>query len=160
MWGSTPETDLAAAKAAFMAGDLESSVASSDAARSVWTSAEDVGRGRLVSVTALALALVVALVLFVVTIRSRRRRTREAVAYMRSMSRPAARMMARPLEPGEVPGWGSRAVASPGPPTTDDRGADATEPYATLAATPGEPSSEPSNEHDTGARPADGDAAT
>ena len=179
MWGSTPETDLAAAKAAFMAGDLESAVSSSDAARSVWTSAEDVGRGRLVSVTALVLALVAALVLFALTIRSRRRHTREAIAYMQSMSRPPSRMMARPLEPGEVPGWGSRTASPAGalvtdpaspagppadppadPPVADDRGADATEPYATLAATPGEPSSAATDEHDTGARPADGDAAT
>ena len=125
LWGATPEVDLANARTSFAAGDLASTATSADAARSVWSSAADIGRGRVVSAAALALAIAVALVLLLVGVNGRRRRRRSEALFAASMSRPVGRMMARPMPPPEAP----RAV---------EVGVGATQPYATLAATPEE----------------------
>ena len=96
LWGATPEVDLANARTSFAAGDLASTETSADAARSVWTSAADVGRGRVVSAAALALAIAVALVLLLVGVNGRRRRRRSEASFAASMTRPVSRMTALP----------------------------------------------------------------
>jgi hypothetical protein len=126
LWGATPELDLADASTAFTAGDLGGAAASADSARSVWASAIDVGRGRLVSAAALGLAIAVALVLLMLSVRGRRRGRRHAAFAPVSRPLPARRMMARPMTPPEA-----RQAADPG--------VEVAHPYATLAATPGEP---------------------
>ncbi|MBE3075173.1 MAG: hypothetical protein IMZ75_09540, partial [Actinobacteria bacterium] len=123
--GATPEVDLEKARMSFAAGDLESTAISADAARSVWASAADVGRGRVVSAAALALAMAVALILLMVGVVGRRRRHRGETLCAASMSRPVSHAMARPMPLAEEP----RTVES---------GVEATRPYATLAATPEE----------------------
>jgi hypothetical protein len=81
MWGATPEADLARARDLFAAGDLAAATDAAGAAASVWFSAEDVGRGRLVSLGALVLALLLAIALFVGWLRGRRRRRRRFAAH-------------------------------------------------------------------------------
>jgi hypothetical protein len=76
MWGATPGADLTRSHDLFAAGDLAGSSDAAAAAGTVWASAEDVGRGRLVSIIALMLALLLAVILFVGWIRARRRRRR------------------------------------------------------------------------------------
>ena len=98
LWGSTPEVDLAAARTAFAAGDLEGTAQSADSALSIWTTADDVGQGRLVSIVAIALAFLVALALVAMSLRARRHRRRE-VAYAASMSRPVKRADGPPDRP-------------------------------------------------------------
>jgi hypothetical protein len=80
MYGTTPDAELARARELFGAGDLAASTDAAAAAALVWTTAEDVGRGRLVSIVALVLAFLVALVLIVGSIRARRRRRRRFAA--------------------------------------------------------------------------------
>ncbi len=98
LWGATPDDDLAESRTLFAAGDLAGSATAATAAASAWLGAEDVGRGRLVSIAALTLAGFLALVLIGAWLRGRRRRYRRLAA-----------------------GWVSG------------------EPYATLAAHPGDP---------------------
>jgi len=81
MWGTTPEADLARARDLFAGGDLAAATDAAGAAASVWISAEDVGRGRLVSIGALVLALFLAIALFVGWLRGRRRRRRRFAAH-------------------------------------------------------------------------------
>ncbi len=63
LWGTAPEVDLDLARTLFAAGDLGGSATAADAAASAWTSAPDVGRGRIVSLIVLGVALLMALVL-------------------------------------------------------------------------------------------------
>jgi hypothetical protein len=77
MWEATPDADLARSRDLFATGDLASSNDAAEAAAIVWVSAEDVGRGRLVSIVILTLAALLALALFVAWIRSIRRRRRQ-----------------------------------------------------------------------------------
>lgn len=158
LWGSTPDASIADARSAFAAGDLDASVAAADAARSVWTTAADVGQGRLVSAVALALAAGVALILLALTIRGRSRRRHSQAVFAASMSRPVSRMMARPMTPGEArgpglgPGRGDSLVAADARGTGSGADPEATQPYATLAATPEvPPSGADPDERDVGA---------
>jgi hypothetical protein len=80
MWGATPDADLARARDLFATGDLAASTDAAGEAAAVWVSAEDVGRGRLVSIAALTLALLLAIVLLVGWVRERRRRRRRFLA--------------------------------------------------------------------------------
>ena len=80
MWGTTPEVDLERASTMFAAGDLAAANDAAEAAGIVWASAEDVGRGRLVSIGALTLAVLLAIVLSVGWGRGRRRRRRRFAA--------------------------------------------------------------------------------
>ena len=121
LWGATPEVDLAKARTSFAAGDLASTAASADAARSVWASAASVGQGRLISLAALGLAIVVALALLVLSVCGRRRNQARLTPV--SAVSPAGRMMARPMPSLEAPGQA-------------DPGVEATRPYGTLAPTP------------------------
>ena len=74
LWGTTPAADLDAARVRFAIADLVGSSHAARAAAFVWTSAEEVGRGRFLSIVALALALVIAMVLVAGWFRARRRR--------------------------------------------------------------------------------------
>lgn len=55
--GKDPQAELAAARAAFAAGDLDGTARRADAAHQVWSQAADVGRGRIISGAMMALAL-------------------------------------------------------------------------------------------------------
>ena len=72
--GETPDADLAAAKAAFAAGDLAGSTTAADRATSVWSSATALGQGRVVSVLMLLIAFALTLLLLIAWRRGRRRR--------------------------------------------------------------------------------------
>ena len=80
MWGATPEADLARSRDMFAAGDLAASIDAAGAAAIIWVTAEDVGRGRLVSIVALVLAILLAVAMFVGWLRGRRRRRRRFAA--------------------------------------------------------------------------------
>jgi hypothetical protein len=82
LWGETPEVDLAEAKEAFAAGDLAASVSASTDAAATWAGAEELGRGRAISIALLALAAVLALLL--VLSARRRRRARRMMAHLRT----------------------------------------------------------------------------
>ena len=72
--GAAPTADLNAARAAFAAGDIAAAQQDATQAKDAWTSAESVGRGRIVS----AIALAVALGLFIGLVLGNRRRRRAA----------------------------------------------------------------------------------
>jgi hypothetical protein len=72
--GAAPAAELQAGREQFASGDLTTAARSVVLARSDWTSATDVGRGRVVSAIALALALI----LFAGLIVGRRRRSSAA----------------------------------------------------------------------------------
>lgn len=74
--GVTPAADLAAAKAAFATGDLAAAQQAAVRARDIWTGAEAVGRGRLIS----TIGLIVAFVLLVGLIVGYRRRRSSGTA--------------------------------------------------------------------------------
>ncbi len=76
LWGATPAADLDTARVRFAIADLVGSSHAARAAAFAWTSAEDVGRGRFISIVALALALIIAIVLVAGWFRARRRRRR------------------------------------------------------------------------------------
>jgi hypothetical protein len=76
LWGTTPDDELARSRELFASGDLAGSTAAAAAAATAWTSAEDVGRGRLVSIGALTLAALLAVILVGAWLRGRRRRHR------------------------------------------------------------------------------------
>ena len=80
LWGTTPAADLDQARARFASGDLAGSASAASSAASAWIGAEDVGRGRLVSLGLLALAAVLAMILFGVWLRGRRRAGRARLA--------------------------------------------------------------------------------
>ncbi len=73
LWGTTPEVDLDLARTLFAAGDLAGSAEAADSAASTWASAQEVGRGRIVSLIVLAVALLMAIVLLAFWLRGRRR---------------------------------------------------------------------------------------
>lgn len=74
LWGATPDSDLELARTAFATGDLTKAAAAARSADAAWTSAQDVGRGRLVSIGVLGLATLIALALFAVWLHGRRGR--------------------------------------------------------------------------------------
>lgn len=111
LWGTTPDGDLELARTSFAAGDLTKAAAAARSADAAWTSAVDVGQGRLVSIAALVLAALLAIVLLAVWVRGRRR--------------PSVAVDARATEPGS-------SSAEPG----SSSGFVGPEAYATLAATP------------------------
>ncbi len=101
LWGAAPDVELDQARTLFAAGDLSGSASSAAMAAAIWTGAEDLGRGRLVSIIALTLAALLALVLIVAWLRGRRRRHRAL-----------------------APGWVSDEPYATLAATPDDRGAD------------------------------------
>jgi hypothetical protein len=80
--GAQPGVQLEAARSAFAAGDLAASVAASDAARTIWTTAADVGRNRLLALLAGGAALLLAVSLVVGKIRSRATVTAAVIALL------------------------------------------------------------------------------
>ena len=74
LWGATPDAELDQSQTLFAAGDLRGSAASAAMAAAIWSGAEDLGRGRLVSIVALTLAALLAVALIVASLRGRRRR--------------------------------------------------------------------------------------
>jgi len=111
MWGTTPEADLARARDRFAAGDLAASTDSAGAAASVWVSAEDVGRGRLVSIGALLLAFLLAVALVVAWVHGRRDRRRRFAAHPLG-GEPYATLAAtpEPARPAPIGDDGSRGA--------------------------------------------------
>lgn len=97
MWGATPDADLSRARDLFATGDLAASSDAAEAAAIVWVSAEDVGRGRLVSIVALTLAFLLAVALFVGWLRGRHRRRRMFAA--RSVGPEPYATLAATLDP-------------------------------------------------------------
>ena len=80
LWGETPDVSLDEASDLFAAGDLRGANDAAETAAIIWSSAEDVGRGRLVSIIALTLAFLLAIALFTSWLRARRRRRRRFAA--------------------------------------------------------------------------------
>jgi hypothetical protein len=80
LWGETPDVALAQARDLFAAGDLAGASDAAEIAAIVWSGAEDVGRGRLISIVALTLAVLLAIALFVGWLRARRRHRRRFAA--------------------------------------------------------------------------------
>lgn len=72
MIGADPQAEIAAARAAFRAGDLDATINHAQSARAVWADAAAVGGRRVISAATMAFAIVVLLWLLV-----RRRRTPE-----------------------------------------------------------------------------------
>ena len=123
LFGTRPEAAYTAAVAAFVAGDDTAAVAGSSATVATLAGAEDIGRGRALTVGA-AVAVVLLLLLVLVGIWLRRRRRRRGALV-------AAAVAFGPIFP--VPEVPEPAPPMPGEPETS---AAPTEPYATLAATP------------------------
>ena len=111
MWGATPEADLARSRDLFAAGDLDASIDAAGSAAIIWVSAEDVGRGRLVSIVALVLAILLAVAMLVGWLRERRRRRRRFAARWVGPD-PYATLAATldPPAPGAVTGGGDRGA--------------------------------------------------
>jgi hypothetical protein len=97
MWGETPDVALDQASDLFAAGDLHGANDAAETAAIVWSSAEDVGRGRLVSIIALTLAVLLAIALFTSWVRTRRRRRRRFAA--RWVGRDPYATLAATLDP-------------------------------------------------------------
>ena len=93
-WGTSPEADLAQARMRFAAGDSAGAATAAASADAAWAGAEDLGRGRLVSVGLVALAAVFALVLLMAWLRGASAggrggcRRAGTVRYTRRHSRP------------------------------------------------------------------------
>ncbi len=80
LWGETPEIALGQASDLFAAGDLDGANDAAETAAIIWSSAENVGRGRLISIIALTLAILLAVALVTSWLRARRRRRRRFAA--------------------------------------------------------------------------------
>jgi hypothetical protein len=72
--GATPDATLGAARTAFAAGDLGRVAQEADAAQKVWSSAEEIGRNRLLAGVGVALIGLMGLALLIGQVRDRRRR--------------------------------------------------------------------------------------
>jgi hypothetical protein len=81
LWGETPDAELASAREAFAAGDLDEASAASARAAAIWGDADAIGRGRAVSLILLAIAGLVAIVLALSMRAARRRRRQRMMAH-------------------------------------------------------------------------------
>jgi len=72
--GTAPDADLELARTSFAAGDLTKAAAAARSADAAWSSAVDVGRGRLVGIGALFLVILIAFALVAIWFRGRRGR--------------------------------------------------------------------------------------
>ncbi len=131
MWGTTPDSDLAAASAAFASGDLSAAVTRAEAARGVWTTALDVGRGRVLSGVAIGIAIAIGLALLMVGVRRLRRSLTRRWARA-TAGRGAQAHQARPDGDGRSATAG-RPVPAGHPSSGPSSGAEALDSYATLA---------------------------
>ena len=80
LWETTPDADLADARRAFAAGDLEGAARSADLALATWLGAEQVGQGRALTIGLAVLAALLLLLIAAYLVRRRRRRRRRAAA--------------------------------------------------------------------------------
>jgi hypothetical protein len=80
LMGEEPEADLAAARRAFAAGDLESAADLAASAQLTWEAAASVGWQRILGALGVGLAIATVLALLVLAIRSRRQRRRALAA--------------------------------------------------------------------------------
>ena len=74
LWNATPDADLAESRTLFATGDLAGSAHAAGTAAAAWTGAEQLGRGRAISLVFLALAVLSAVGLLVGLWRARHRR--------------------------------------------------------------------------------------
>jgi hypothetical protein len=111
LWGTTPEVDLASARTLFATGDLRGSAAAASSAAAVWSTAEQIGRGRTFSLATLALAILVALLLLMAVWAGRRRRDRRRRKFV-AMAHPYATLAASrdPAAPAAVGDTGDMGV--------------------------------------------------
>jgi hypothetical protein len=72
LFGTDPDAELAAARAAFSADRLADAVASAEEARATWSAAGDVGRGLLLRIVVGGVIVVLLLALALTTLRRRR----------------------------------------------------------------------------------------
>jgi hypothetical protein len=79
LWGSDPSAAMAAAAAAFRAGDLEGTVQNAGFAKRIWTGSSEVGRNRVLAVVASTAALLLGLWLIARWYRDRSVRRRSIV---------------------------------------------------------------------------------
>jgi hypothetical protein len=122
LWGSAPEAEVAQARTLFATGDLAGAAGAAGAAASTWSSAGDIGRGRIVSLGALLVALLLVIILLAVWFRGRRR-TGPLHAALPASSVATARAALHGGSPAAVD-------------TGSTAGASRPDSYATLAATP------------------------
>ncbi len=111
--GEGPAADLAAARSAFAAGDLEEAVTLAARARDTWERAASVGWRRILAALGVALAAVTLLVLLVLAIRGRRQRRRGIAAAGAGYATLAANPEARPV-PQSDSTQSALPVADPG----------------------------------------------
>jgi crotonobetainyl-CoA:carnitine CoA-transferase CaiB-like acyl-CoA transferase len=95
---ATPEEDLARARQALAAGDIEDAYAAARSAESAWLIAAEVGQGRLTSMVLLALALALLVSLLV----QRRRRGSPPPAAPPAAAPPTAAPPTAPEPGGEA----------------------------------------------------------
>jgi hypothetical protein len=109
LWGTTPEVELTKARTLFATGDLAGTAAAAASAAAVWSSAEEIGRGRAFSLGVLALAILLGLLLLLALWRGRRRRRRRRRV---AMAHPYATLAATrdPAGPAAVGDAGDMGV--------------------------------------------------
>jgi hypothetical protein len=73
LWNAAPQSDLDEARSLFATGDMAGSASAAGSAFAAWAGAEDIGRGRLVSLGLLALAFLIAVFLLASWLRGRHR---------------------------------------------------------------------------------------
>ena len=88
LWDSTPQADLAESRTLFATGDLAGSVQAAGIAAATWNGAEELGRGRAISLVFLGLAALCAIGLLVAVWHGRRRR-RHLLSTATAWPRPA-----------------------------------------------------------------------
>ncbi len=88
LWDSTPQADLAESRILFATGDLAGSAQAAGIAAATWNGAEELGRGRAISLVFLGLAALCAIGLLVAVWHGRRRR-RHLLSTATAWPRPA-----------------------------------------------------------------------
>jgi hypothetical protein len=90
LYGATPDVQLATAREAFAAGELERSAREALSARATWESASEVGRNRLLAAIGIALIVLVGILLIMARWRDHRRRRRTGDEAAASAAPPSA----------------------------------------------------------------------
>jgi len=102
LWGTTPDSDLKAAAAAFASGDLRTSVQASADAFDAWDGARETGRNRVMTMLAALTASLVAVAFIVNGVRGVAHRRRAATSRRAAAAAAAAatdqRLMAHPKD--------------------------------------------------------------
>ena len=157
LWQTTPETDLALARTLFAGGDLAGSAKAAASAASTWSSAAEVGRGRLTSAAIVVVAAFLAIVLAFAALirRGRRRRVDPALVAVGAADLGVATSPAVTVDP--APDWSTLTQpcrVDPHEAPTVRSPVEVADPYATLGAPPdaGVPD-DPGDAGATGVRP-------